>query len=130
MKRVATYLLCGLLMLSAVPVLAQSAEQSAQPDTRPSAFIGTIIGVKSRKPAADVVVIATSPNIYGERSTMTDEQGNYRLPHLPPGTYTLRFEHPDFDVYQRADIQLRPSRTVRVKVELLEKPVESFALQK
>ncbi|MFP2927431.1 carboxypeptidase-like regulatory domain-containing protein [Pyxidicoccus sp. 3LG] len=127
MKLVAPYVLCGLLMLLAVPVLAQS-----ETDARPGTFIGTIISVKSRKPAADVVVIATSPTIYGERSALTDEHGNYRLTHLPPGTYTLRFEHPDYDVYERADIQLRPARTVRVKVELLERPsvLEELSVRK
>ncbi|MCY1018341.1 carboxypeptidase-like regulatory domain-containing protein [Pyxidicoccus sp. MSG2] len=121
MKLSAPYVLCSLLLLFAVPVLAQS-EAPAQPDTRTGMFIGTVIDVKTRKPASDVVVIAFSPNLHIERATLTDEHGNFRMPLLPPGMYTLRFEHPDYELYQRPDIQLRPARTVRARVELLARP--------
>jgi hypothetical protein len=121
MKLAAPSVLCSLLLLLAVPGLAQS-ETPAQPDTGPGMFIGTVIDVKTRKPASDVVVIAISPSLHMERATLTDEHGRFRMPLLPSGTYTLRFEHPDYELYQRADIQLRPTRTVRATVELLARP--------
>ncbi len=43
----------------------------------------------------------------------------YRIPQLPPGIYTLRFEKEAFQPYSRADITLRLDRTIRVNVELL-----------
>nr|WP_306663350.1 carboxypeptidase-like regulatory domain-containing protein [Myxococcus sp. CA039A] len=119
-KLIAPYALCMLVLLVAVPVLSRAETPEHAPP--PGVFIGTIIGVKSRKPVADVAVIATSPSFRGERGAVTDEQGRYRLPMLPAGTYTLRFEHPDFNTYSRSDILLRANRTVRVKVELLELP--------
>lgn len=33
-------------------------------------------------------IIATSPVLPGERTTTTSSNGDYRLPLLPPGTYT------------------------------------------
>ncbi|MFP2959518.1 TonB-dependent receptor domain-containing protein [Myxococcus sp. 1LA] len=84
-----------------------------------SVIIGTVIDAQSRQPAADVVVTATSPNLQGEQTVVTDAQGNYRIPQLPPGDYTLRFEKEQFKPYARSNIQLRLNRTIRVNVELL-----------
>ncbi|RKH08248.1 TonB-dependent receptor [Corallococcus praedator] len=84
-----------------------------------SVIIGTVINTEDKKPAADVVVTATSPNLQGEQIVVTDAQGNYRIPQLPPGTYTLRFEKETFKPYARPEIQLLLNRTIRVNVELL-----------
>ena len=40
---------------------------------------------------ADAAVVVTSPALQGERTGITDVNGMYVLPSLPPGTYTLRF---------------------------------------
>ncbi|CAM3899676.1 TonB-dependent receptor [Corallococcus sp. ZKHCc1 1396] len=84
-----------------------------------SVILGTVINTEDKKPAADVVVTATSPNLQGEQIVVTDAQGNYRIPQLPPGTYTLRFEKETFKPYARPEIQLLLNRTIRVNVELL-----------
>jgi hypothetical protein len=40
---------------------------------------------------AEAVVVATSPALQGERTAVSDVNGVYLLPSLPPGTYTIRF---------------------------------------
>src|SRR5918992_747260 len=55
---------------------------------------GTLTGtVKSSDgvPIADAAVVVTSPVLQGERTAITDVNGVYSLPSLPPGTYTIRF---------------------------------------
>ncbi len=99
-------LLCGLLLLSP-PALADSV------------IIGTVISADNKKPVSDVVVTATSPNLQGEQVVVTDAQGQYRIPQLPPGVYAVRFDKEGFKPYTRSDIQLRLDRTVRVNAELL-----------
>ena len=84
-----------------------------------STIVGTVVSADGKKPAADVVVTATSPNLQGEQTVVSDAQGNYRIPQLPPGVYTLRFEKEQYKPYNRADVQLRLNRTIRVNVELL-----------
>ncbi|MFY1825792.1 mucoidy inhibitor MuiA family protein [Myxococcus fulvus] len=81
--------------------------------------LGNIIDAQSRTPVSDVVVTATSPSLPGEATTVTDTQGNYRLPPLPSGVYTLRYEREQYKPYARSDIQVRMQRTLRVNVELL-----------
>ncbi|MFB1482761.1 TonB-dependent receptor domain-containing protein [Corallococcus sp. RDP092CA] len=90
-----------------------------------SVIIGTVINTEDKKPAADVVVTATSPNLQGEQTVVTDAQGNYRIPQLPPGTYTLRFEKESFQPFARSEIQLLLNRTIRVNVELLPEGLSS-----
>ena len=55
---------------------------------------GTLTGaVKSIDGAviADAAVVVTSPALQGERTAVTDVNGLYLVPSLPPGTYTIRF---------------------------------------
>lgn len=84
-----------------------------------SVIVGTVVSAENKKPVADVVVTATSPNLQGEQVVVTDAQGQYRIPQLPPGVYTLRFDKESFKPFSRPDIQLRLDRTIRVNVELL-----------
>ena len=56
---------------------------------------GTLVGTVTDRdglviPGASVVV--SSPTLQGPRSTTTDGNGNYTIPGLPPGDYTVRFE--------------------------------------
>ncbi|MFP2927430.1 carboxypeptidase-like regulatory domain-containing protein [Pyxidicoccus sp. 3LG] len=113
MKPVARSVLCGLLMMLAAPTVAQP-----EAGTGFSTLTGTVIDSQSRKPVPDVTVTVTSPALRGEQTAVTDARGNYSLPRLPPGLYTLRFEKEPYRVQTRVDLQLREKRTLRVNVEL------------
>jgi outer membrane receptor protein involved in Fe transport len=84
-----------------------------------SVITGTVVDASNQKPVADVVVTATSPGLQGEEVSVTDATGVYRIPQLPPGTYTLRFEKENFQPYSRPDITLRLNRTIRLNAQLL-----------
>ncbi|HYO66818.1 MAG TPA: von Willebrand factor type A domain-containing protein [Archangium sp.] len=112
MKHALRSALCCVLLLLSAPALAESV------------IIGTVSAADTKKPIADVVVTATSPNLMDEQVVVTDSDGNYRIPQLPPGVYTLRFDKESYRPFARTDIQVRLDRTVRVNVEML---AESFA---
>ena len=57
-----------------------------------SVLTGNVVDSGTKAPMGDVVVTATSPSLQGEQVVITDATGLYRVPQLPPGTYTLRFE--------------------------------------
>jgi outer membrane receptor protein involved in Fe transport len=86
---------------------------------------GNVVDAQSKQPVADVVVTATSPNLQGEQLVVTDSSGLYRIPSLPPGTYTIRFEKEQFKPYSRDGIQLRADSTLRVDAMLLSEIVTS-----
>ncbi|HLK99992.1 MAG TPA: TonB-dependent receptor [Myxococcaceae bacterium] len=97
------------LSLMASPALAQGT----------SVLFGTVTDTTTKRPIADVVVVATSPNLQGEQTVVTDNSGAYRLPQLPSGTYTLRFEREAFKPYLRENVTVRLDYSVRVNVELI-----------
>ena len=101
-----------LLLLLATVARAQSGASSV--------LTGNVVDAATHAPVADVVVTATSPSLQGEQMVVTDATGLYRIPQLPPGTYTLRFEKETYRPFTRAGIDARAlDRTLRLNVELL-----------
>jgi len=84
-----------------------------------SVLSGTVIDAATRKPLADVVVTVTSPALQGEQTVVTDAAGNYRVPQLPPGEYTIRLDGDKHKPLARGGITLRTSSTLRANLELL-----------
>lgn len=84
-----------------------------------SVLLGQAVDSSNKQPLEDVVVTATSPALQGERTVVTDSSGEYRIPQLPPGEYTLRFERESFHSYTRGNIPLRLDTSLRLNVELL-----------
>jgi hypothetical protein len=84
-----------------------------------SVLTGNVVDSSSKAPVPDVVVTATSPSLQGEQVVVTDSTGLYRVPQLPPGVYTLRFEKESYRPYSRAGIDVAADRTLRLNVELL-----------
>ncbi len=103
-------------MVLAVGLLLGS---SAWAQSTSSVLTGRVSSSQNQQPLAEVVVTATSPQLQGEQTVLTDAQGYYRLPQLPPGVYALRFEADGFQPFLRPDIVLRLHQTLRVEVELL-----------
>jgi outer membrane receptor protein involved in Fe transport len=91
----------------------------AQAQQNTSVLTGTVVDANDKQPVPDVVVTATSPSLQGEQLSVTDATGLYRLPQLPPGVYTLRFEKEGFQPLARDAITLRLNSTVRYNTELL-----------
>jgi plastocyanin len=48
---------------------------------------------------------------------VTDPQGRFRLPPVPPGRYTLRVHHPDGGMRRREGIVVRAGEPVRLRIE-------------
>jgi len=102
--------LFGLSLLFGSAALAQASV---------SVLTGNVVDAATKAPVGDVVVTATSPSMQGEQVVVTDGTGLYRIPQLPPGTYTLRFEKETFRPFSRTGIDVAADRTLRLNVELL-----------
>ena len=50
--------------------------------------------------------------------TLTNSEGSWSIPFLPPGVYELRAEQPGFKTFQRSPIELRVNDRVRIDVVL------------
>ena len=64
-------------------------------DAQVSATTGAIVGTvldNSKAGMPGVTVTVSGPALMGTRAAVTDAQGAYRIPTLPPGVYQLVFE--------------------------------------
>src|SRR5688500_4310134 len=62
-------------------------------------------------------VTATSPNLQGARTVVTSAFGDYAVPLLPPGDYTVIFELPGFQRVTRT-VAVAPTQTVPLDIAL------------
>jgi hypothetical protein len=66
-----------------------------------------------------VTVTISSPALIGGAQTqVTNEQGNYRFPAVPPGTYAVEFDLTGFNRLRREAIQITLGFTANLNVEL------------
>jgi hypothetical protein len=65
-----------------------------------------------------VAVTLTSENLMGSRNYVTDANGEFRFPAIPPGEYQLRFELQGFGTLVREKIRLNTTSTLSFDVQL------------
>ena len=84
-------------------------------------FRGTILGTVTDPngaviPGAKITVRNTSTGL--ERSTSTDENGNYSVPELPIGPYEVRVEHTGFVPSRVENVSVEVASERRIDVKL------------
>jgi hypothetical protein len=80
---------------------------------------GAIIGAtydEEKAPLPGVTVKLSSPQLMGVRTAITEADGSYRFPALPPGNYTVTAELKGFATVRQENI--RVSTTVRLTVDI------------
>src|SRR5437660_4046827 len=87
-----------------------------------SALSGAIAGVVRDTTGAvlpGVTVEAASPALIEKvRTAVTDDQGNYKITDLRPGTYTVSFTLAGFSVVKREGLELSAGFTANVNADL------------
>lgn len=107
-------ILIGLLMMVA-PAYGQATFGSV---------LGTVLDATGGVvPGASVQVTNQATGI--SRTTATDSRGNYEIPNLVPGAYTLVIEAKGFKKYENRGIDVGALRALRVDARLEVGPVES-----
>jgi hypothetical protein len=93
------------LLAAALPVLAQTSSlQGAITDAQGAAV-------------PDAIVTARNLNTSAERKTLTSTLGEYSLPQLAPGAYTISIEKPGFRTH-KGDIVLQVNTPATISVQL------------
>jgi hypothetical protein len=121
MPRFHRLICCALVLLCAMPMLAQT-----------TASLSGVVTTEGN-PLPGVTVTVTSPSLQGTRSTVTGDSGGYSFPALPPGNYRVRFEltgmapmekqvHLQLSQPARADAELRVSAVAEAITVTAEAP--------
>lgn len=106
---------CVALLATLLLVLAHAA--SAQVGSTTGAIIGSVTdNTKAVMPG--VTINVTGPALMSPRSVVTGVDGDYRIPTLPPGVYTLVFELPGFATVTREGIRITVGFTATVNTEM------------
>jgi len=72
----------------------------------------------SGEPLPGVAVTATSPSLIGVISDVTQDDGSFRLPGLPPGTYTILVELSGFKTIRREGIIVRVAQVISINMQM------------
>src|SRR5436190_24184061 len=65
-----------------------------------------------------VTITIGSPSMQGVRTAVTDEEGTYRFPAIPPGEYKITYELAGFSTVVREGIRVGLGFTATVNTEL------------
>ena len=108
MKKALTGAIALLLLLSPL-LFSQSRETGA--------ITGKITD-EQKSPLPGATVTLTSPNLMGARASLTDVNGDFRFPALPPGTYSLKAELSGFGSQVRENVRVTTTTTLTIDVVL------------
>jgi hypothetical protein len=81
-------------------------------------FTGIVIDGTSKKPMADVIIVAKGASSNNEQKVVTDERGQFSIPSLPAGTYTIRFEKNNYKPLEKKNLVVK-NNSAKLNVELL-----------
>jgi hypothetical protein len=102
-------------VILALSFLAVSTAASAQGTT------GSINGSVTDNTGAmvpGVAVAASGPAVMGTQTAVTNEQGQYRFPSLPPGSYRLEYQLSGFSTVVRDQVMVSVGFTATINVQL------------
>lgn len=102
---------CALLV--ALPVLSQGI---------PTGSLSGKVTAADGSALPGVLVTATSPALQGARTATTTEAGDYNIPLLPPGEYSITFELEGFLAPERS-LKINAAQTTRVNAEMAQATV-------
>ncbi|AKF87179.1 hypothetical protein MFUL124B02_38925 [Myxococcus fulvus 124B02] len=85
-------------------------------------IVGKVVDAVSQLPVPDVVVTAMTAELPEENTVVTDMEGTYRIPSVPPGTYTLLFEHELYIPLRQERHTKLEGQALRVDVSVLPEP--------
>ncbi len=109
-RRLAAVMALSLLLPSAVAAQGGGASSTGTIQGRAADSSGAVL--------PGVTVTATSPSMIGAQTQVTNENGSYRFPAVPPGVYSLSFELSGFSTVKRDGIQISLGFTANVNADL------------
>jgi outer membrane receptor protein involved in Fe transport len=81
------------------------------------AIVGTITDDQGEN-LPGVTITLTGANLMGSRTAVTDNEGNYRFPALPPGSYSVKAELDGFTTVLQENINLSITSTLTIDLTL------------
>ena len=110
LKTLATALVIGLTLPSLSAAQGGGASSTGTIQGRVADSSGAVL--------PGVTVTASSPSMIGTQTQVSNENGSYRFPAVPPGVYEITFELAGFGTIKRSDVQVSLGFTATVNADL------------
>ncbi len=110
LKAMAAALAIGLILPSASAAQGGGASSTGTIQGRVTDSSGAVL--------PGVTVTVASPSLLGSQTLVTNENGTYRAPAVPPGVYELTFELTGFNTVKRGGVEISLGFTANVNAEL------------
>jgi Carboxypeptidase regulatory-like domain/TonB dependent receptor-like, beta-barrel len=110
MKRIVAFVLALLVVAAAAAAFAQVSATTGSINGKVSDATGGVL--------PGVTVTIASPSMQGTRSDVTDQQGDYRFPAVPPGEYRITYELTGFGAVVREGVRVGLGFTATVNIEM------------
>lgn len=107
------YRLCLVALLLVLPTAAFGQTVGATT----GAINGRVVD-SSESVLPGVTVTISAPQMQGTQTAVTNAEGNYRFPGIPPGTYSVRYELPGFGTVVREGIRVSLGFTATLNVTM------------
>jgi hypothetical protein len=92
--------------------------------TRQTGTVRGVIKDSNGNPLPGVNITLSGPNMMGKATDVSREDGSFRLPAIPPGSYTLTAELQGFKTLTLTDVVVRVGLTVTLDLKMEQAPVE------
>ena len=103
------------ILLSLVFLLLTGFLLQAQVARQTGVIRGVVVDAEGN-PVPGMSITATSPALMGKAKDVTDEDGSFRLPSLPPGVYTITAELQGFKTIKRENVVVRVGMVVTLRL--------------
>lgn len=114
-------LLLSSLLSGCLAVNAKTVEPEDCKKKKNEQITGSVISADSKKPVKAVVITAII-DTKKEKKVQTDQNGNYAIGDLKPGTYSLTFEKKGFKKSTRQTVVVKTDESLKLDIELVETP--------
>jgi Ca-activated chloride channel homolog len=105
--------------------VAQLGFASAGSNSTNSACVtGTVVDATTKKPLADVTVVAVNGSNKVETVT-TNAQGQFKIATLAQGTYTLKLTKEDYKNTDKKEVVIKPEQTTKLTIEMIAEALET-----
>jgi len=86
--------------------------------SRETGAVHGVVTDDQNAPLPGVNVTISGPNLMGVRAFVTDDNGEFRFPALPPGEYMIKAELPSFGTVVREKIRVNTTATLNVDIQM------------
>lgn len=91
--------------------------------TNSASVTGTVLDASTKKPLADVTIVAV--NGANKETVTTNSQGQFKIHTLPQGSYTLKVSKEEYKSSEKKEVVVKTDQTTKVTIEMVAETMDA-----